>query len=128
VEVCPVLYVFGVFNDEVQTAIVIIKADISTRRNLSTEKYSSWDSVVGIATGCRLDHREVEVRVTVGSRNFTFPNNEERLWGSLNLLFNGFLPGGRGLKGRGMKLTTHYQLVPRSRKLGFIHRLPHTSS
>jgi hypothetical protein len=30
--------------------------------------------------------------------------------------------------GRGVKLTTHLQLVPRSRKCGSIHQLPHTSS
>jgi hypothetical protein len=29
---------------------------------------------------------------------------------------------------RGVKLTTHLQLVPRSRKCGSIHPLPHTSS
>jgi hypothetical protein len=34
----------------------------------------------------------------------------------------------RGLSGRGVKLTTHLQLVPRSRKCGSIHPLPHTSS
>jgi hypothetical protein len=32
------------------------------------------------------------------------------------------------LFGRGVKLNTHLQLVPRSRKCGSIHPLPHTSS
>jgi hypothetical protein len=32
------------------------------------------------------------------------------------------------LKRRGVKLTTHLQLVPRSSKRGHIHPLPHTSS
>jgi hypothetical protein len=32
------------------------------------------------------------------------------------------------LSPRGVKLTTHLQLVPRSRKHGFIHPHPHTSS
>jgi hypothetical protein len=31
-------------------------------------------------------------------------------------------------RGRGVKLTTHLHLVPRSRKRGSIHPLPHTSS
>jgi hypothetical protein len=34
----------------------------------------------------------------------------------------------RGYSGRGVKLTTHLQLVPRSRKCGSIHPLPHTPS
>jgi hypothetical protein len=41
-----------------------------------------------------------------------------------------WVPGAlsRGLRGRGVKLTTHLQLVPRSRKYGSIHPLPYTSS
>jgi hypothetical protein len=41
-----------------------------------------------------------------------------------------WVPGApsRGLSGRGVNLTTHLQLVPRSRKCGSIHPLPHTSS
>jgi hypothetical protein len=34
----------------------------------------------------------------------------------------------RGYSGRGVKLTTHLQLVPGSRKCGSIHPLPHTTS
>jgi hypothetical protein len=34
----------------------------------------------------------------------------------------------RGKSSRGVKLTTHLQLVPRSRKCGSIHPLPHTPS
>jgi hypothetical protein len=34
----------------------------------------------------------------------------------------------RGLSGRDVKLTTHLQLVPRSRKYGSIHPLPYTPS
>jgi hypothetical protein len=34
----------------------------------------------------------------------------------------------RGQSRRGVKLTTHLRLVPRSRKRGFIHPLPHTPS
>jgi hypothetical protein len=48
----------------------------------------------------------------------------DRLWGPPNLLYNAY----RGLFGRDVKLTTHLQLEPRSRKYGFMHPLPHTSS
>jgi hypothetical protein len=51
------------------------------------------------------------------------------LWGPPNLLFSGYrrlFP--RGGSGRGVKLTTHLQLVPTSRKRGPIHQLPHTPS
>jgi hypothetical protein len=51
---------------------------------------------------------------------FFSPRRPDRLWGPLNLP--------RGKSGRGMKLTTHLQLVPRSRKCGCIHPLPHASS
>jgi hypothetical protein len=34
----------------------------------------------------------------------------------------------RGLSGRGVKLTIHLELVPRTRKCGSIHPLPHTPS
>jgi hypothetical protein len=59
-----------------------------------------------IATGYRLDDRGVEIRVPVGSRIFISPCRSDRL----------------------VKLTTHIQLVPRSRKCGSIHPLPHTPS
>jgi hypothetical protein len=39
----------------------------------------------------------------------------------------GFFPGGN-LAGGGVKLTTHLQLVPRSKKCGSIQPLPHTPS
>jgi hypothetical protein len=56
----------------------------------------SRDMVVAIATGCRLDNREVRVRVPVGSRIFTSLYRLDRLWGSPNLLYKwyrGFFPG-----------------------------------
>jgi hypothetical protein len=40
------------------------------------------DSVVGIATGYRLDDRGVRVRVPVGSRIFFPPRRSNRFWGS----------------------------------------------
>jgi hypothetical protein len=52
----------------------------------------SWESSVGIATGYGLNDR-----VPVGSRIFSFPCRPDRLWGSSNLLSNGY----RGLFPRG---------------------------
>jgi hypothetical protein len=46
----------------------------------------SQDSVVGIATGYRLDDRGVRVRILVGSRIFSSPRRPARLWGSPSLL------------------------------------------
>jgi hypothetical protein len=50
----------------------------------------SHDSAVGIATGYRLDNREVGVRVPVVSRIFTSPCHPDRLWGPSKFLFNGY--------------------------------------
>jgi hypothetical protein len=67
------------------------------------------------------------VRVPVWSRMFISPC-PERLWGLPSLLSNMH----QGLSSRkhsvqGVSLTTHLQPVPRSRKRGSIHPLPHTS-
>jgi hypothetical protein len=52
----------------------------------------------------------------------------DRLWGPPSLLYNGYQGGGvlsPGIKhGRGMMLTTHSHLVPRSRWVGAISSLP----
>jgi hypothetical protein len=50
----------------------------------------SRDSVVGIATSYGLGDRGVGVRIPVGVRIFTSPNRPDRLWGSPNLLPNGY--------------------------------------
>jgi hypothetical protein len=48
------------------------------------------DSVVGIATGYRLDDRGFGVRVPVRSRIFSSPRRPDRLWGPPSLLSNGY--------------------------------------
>jgi hypothetical protein len=90
--------------------------------------YWGPDSVVSISTGYGLDDQGVGVRVPVGSRIFS-SRRPDRLWGPQNLLFNGcrgLVP--QGQSARGVELTTHLQLVPRSRKCESVHPLPYTSS
>jgi hypothetical protein len=50
--------------------------------------HESRGSLVGIATGYKLDDRGVGVRVPVGSRMFTSPCRRDRLWGPPNFLYN----------------------------------------
>jgi hypothetical protein len=50
----------------------------------------NWDSVVGIATGYRLDDQGIGVQVLVGSIIFSSPHRPDRLWGLPNLLPNGY--------------------------------------
>jgi hypothetical protein len=54
--------------------------------------FMSRGRAVGIATDYGLDDREVGVRVSVGSRNFTCPYAPDRLWDPNNLLSNEY-PG-----------------------------------
>jgi hypothetical protein len=100
-------------------------------QHVCTNFFNSWDSAVGIATGYWLDHRGVGVRVPRGSRIFSSRRLRDWLCGplKLNFLSNGYWElFSRGLSRRSMKLTTHLQLVTKSRKYGSIHPLPHTHS
>jgi hypothetical protein len=83
-----------------------------------------WGSIVSIATGYGLDNRGVRVRVPVGSRIFSSPHHPYWFWGPPSCLASGYL----GLFLWGVKLTTHHQLMPRSRQRGSIDPLPHMSS
>jgi hypothetical protein len=85
-------------------------------------RFWSQDSVVGIATGYGLDDRGVRVRVPVGSRIF-FTSSRLALGPTQPPIQR--VPAALST---GVKLTTHPQLVPRSRKRGSIHPLPRTSS
>jgi hypothetical protein len=86
------------------------------------------NSSVGRATGYGLEERGVGVRVPVWSRILFSPRLPDRLWGPPSLLakgYRGIVP--RVWRDRGVKLTTHLQLVLMSRKYGSIHPLLHTS-
>jgi hypothetical protein len=88
-----------------------------------------WVSAVGMVTDYELDDRGDGLQVPVGSRIFYSPRLTDRSWGPSSLLsdeYQGLFP--REESDKGMKLTTHLQPVPRSRKRGSIHPLPHKSS
>jgi hypothetical protein len=82
----------------------------------------SRDRAVGTATGYWSDSRKVGVQLSVESRIFTSPRRPGLLSNGYRVLFP------LGLGGRAVKLTTHLQLVLRTRKCGFIHPLPRTPS
>jgi hypothetical protein len=84
---------------------------------------------VGIATGYRLDDRGSRSSSRGGVKNFLFSTLPRPALGStqppIQWVPDALSPGESG---QGVKLTTHLQLVPRSRKCGSIHPLPHTPS
>jgi hypothetical protein len=55
---------------------------------------------------------------------FSSPPRPDWLWSPPSLLYNGYYQGLWGWSGRGVKLTTHLHLVPRSRMRGAIPPLP----
>jgi hypothetical protein len=71
---------------------------------------------VGIATDYGLYGWGVGIRVMVGARLSCSPQRPYRLWAPPSLLFNGYSgPFPRGWRGRCVKLTTYFHLVPTDR-------------
>jgi hypothetical protein len=95
---------------EARNALVLSEAGPSLRTPVEV-------SAVSLVTGWgRSSHSRRE-----GSRFLASRHRPYRPWGPLSLLSyvqRKVFP--RGQSGRGVKLTTHLQLVPRSRKLGSI--------
>jgi hypothetical protein len=83
----------------------------------------SQDSVVGIATCYGLDDRGVGVPVPEGSRMSLL--HVVQTGSGAHPASYPWVPGALSPR---IKLTTHLQLVPRSRKCGSICRLPHMPS
>jgi hypothetical protein len=87
------------------------------------------DSSVGIATGYGLDYQIGRSSNPGGGKNVHFSMSSRPALGSTQPPIQ-WVPGALspGESSRGVKLTTHLQLVPRSRKYESIHPLPHTPS
>jgi hypothetical protein len=84
-------------------------------------------SAVGIATSYALNDLGFWVRVLVGLIILTSPYRPDRIWAhpaSYPMNTVGSFSGG---KAADLKLTILLQLVPISRKCGFIHSLPQTA-
>jgi hypothetical protein len=83
-------------------------------------RYSNW---------LRLDDRGVGVPSPGRVKNFLFSTSSRPALGPTQPPIE-WVPGvlSQGVKRGGVKLTTHLQLVPRSRKCGSIHQLLHMPS
>jgi hypothetical protein len=71
----------------------------------------SLGNIVGIAIAYGPDDQSVEVKGTVGSRSLTSPYRPDQLWGSPNLLSNGYwgsFPGGKPAVALRWPLTSDY--------------------
>jgi hypothetical protein len=82
-------------------------------------------SAVGITTGYLNDHG-VGIQVRVASRILFSTSSPGQLWSAPSLLSNGYRKEG-GVKRWAVKMTTHLQLLQRSRKRGSICPRPHIS-
>jgi hypothetical protein len=104
-------------------------ASLQNSNFMSNSDSLSRVSVVGIVTSYGLHDRGVGVRVPVGSRISSSPRHLDQLWGPPNLLSSGYQGAlSSGVKRPGRELTTHIQLLLRSRKCGSIHPLSHMPS
>jgi hypothetical protein len=75
-------------NTPITQLAMVYKKKRQLKRLYLDQWFRSLDSVVGIATGYGLDDRGIGVRVSVGSRIFSFPRHPDPFWGS-PLLSNG---------------------------------------
>jgi hypothetical protein len=73
-------------------------------------------SSVSIVSGYGLDDWAIEVwSPAIAKGFFLYPLCPDRLWGPTSRLYNGYRWSFAGLKrGRGVTLTTHFHLMPRS--------------
>jgi hypothetical protein len=105
--------------------INISKSQLYLFRN-NVETNISRGSSVGVATAYGLVDKKVGVRVPILSRMIASPYRPDRLLGPPDLLPNehkGLFS--RGYSVRGVKLTSHLQLEPKSRKRRSIQPLSH---
>jgi hypothetical protein len=86
--------------------------------------HSTLRLLVGIVTGYGLDDRRFGVPSPGRVKTFHFSTSSIQTLGSTQPPIQ-WVPGALSL---GAKLTTRLHLVPRSRKCGSVHRLPHTPS
>jgi hypothetical protein len=110
----------GLFNDSVFTHEVFLLLNCHVYEPGERSRYSVW-LLAGRPRG--------RSSSPGGIKNFHFSISFRPALGSTQLLSNGYqglFP--RGWSGRGVKLTTHLQLVPRWRKYGSTHPLPRTPS
>jgi hypothetical protein len=95
-----------------------LKTDNSTVHNIYRELFNSRDSSVGIPLGYGLNDRGSRVRFRAGAGNFPLHHRVQNGSGTHPASYNGYqglFPW--GWSDRGVKLTTHLYLVPRSKNV-----------